>query len=114
MAKCCWRVKDKGIAMKINDILAKYKIDYRPVGRIICKDGFSMSVQAGDTLYCSPRSNQGPWDEVEVGFPSHEDKDLLQYAERPNHPVDTVYAYVPVALVESVMEKHGGFDRVES
>ena len=99
--------------MKINEIIKNYKKNWRPIGRIICKDGFSMSVQAGQNLYCSPRQDIGPWHEVEVGFPSHEDKDLLPYAERPNHPVDTVYSYVPVELVESVMEKHGGFDRVE-
>ena len=99
--------------MKINEIIKNYKKNWRPIGRIICKDGFSMSVQAGETLYCSPRSNIGPWDLVEVGFPSHEDKELIPYAESPKYPKDTVYAYVPVDLVESVMEKHGGFDRVE-
>ena len=100
--------------MNINEIIKNYKKNYRPIGRIICKDGFSMSVQAGEFFYCSPRQDIGPWHEVEVGYPSHEESDLLPYAERPNHPTETVYADVPVELVESVMEKHGGFDRVES
>ena len=41
--------------------------EYRePVGHITCRDGTKFSVQAGEMLYCSPRSNDGPWDSVEV------------------------------------------------
>jgi hypothetical protein len=41
-----------------------------PVPKIECVDGFSISVQASSTHYCSPRDNEGPWDTVECGFPS--------------------------------------------
>lgn len=41
-----------------------------PSPRITCNDGTGLSVQAGEFLYCSPRTNFAPWDTVEVGFPS--------------------------------------------
>ena len=46
-----------------------------------CADGFSMSVQAGKGSYCSPRDDSGPYDSVEVGFPSSYDYYLHEYAE---------------------------------
>jgi len=33
---------------------------------------------------------------------------LMPYAETPENPTDTVYAYVPVELVTNVIVKHGG------
>ena len=99
--------------MNINEIISKYKFKNRPMGRIICKDGFSLSVQVGELMYCTPRSDKGPWNEVEVGFPSEKDDNLLPYAESPNKPENTVYPYVPIELVESVMLKHGGFDKMD-
>jgi hypothetical protein len=77
--------------------------------KIRCKDGFEFSVQASTTHYCEPRSNVGPWNAVEVGFPNAEEELLLPYAEDPEHPTETVYAYVPVGVVEEVIKKHGGF-----
>ena len=38
--------------------------------RIVCADGFSLSVQASNGHYCTPRSNYGPYSRVEVGYPS--------------------------------------------
>ncbi|MED5369002.1 MAG: hypothetical protein VX978_05865 [Pseudomonadota bacterium] len=41
--------------------------------QVVCADGFSMSVQAHNGAYCSPRiDNAESYDEVEVGFPSSE------------------------------------------
>jgi hypothetical protein len=33
---------------------------------------------------------------------------LMPYAETPEDPTGTVYAYVPVELVTNVIVKHGG------
>lgn len=76
--------------------------------RITCKDGFSLSVQATRGSYCSPRENLGPWYEVEVGFPSAEPELIMSYAEQPEKPTETVYGYVPIELVEQLIELHGG------
>ena len=81
----------------------------RPLPRIICKDGFSLSVQAGKGLYCSPREDNAYWTHVEVGFPSEEIPEFMEYAEDSNAPTDTVYSNVPIDLVEKVIMNHGGF-----
>ena len=38
--------------------------------RIVCADGFSMSVQAHEHSYCTPRQTEGPHTHMEGGFPS--------------------------------------------
>jgi hypothetical protein len=77
--------------------------------KVVCKDGFSMSVQANSTSYCNPRvSDADKYDEVEIGFPNRIEDLLLEYAEDDTRPTDTVYAYVPVPLVTLVIAKHGG------
>lgn len=81
--------------------------DVRP--RIVCKDGFSMSVQAGRAIYNCPRENvkSGDYTAVEIGFPSAKEELICEYAEDENYTA-TIYPYVPVEVVEKVIEKHGG------
>ena len=78
--------------------------------RITCKDGFSLSVQATHGAYCSPRRNEGPWHEVEVGFPSAPPELIAHRAENPDKLTDTVYGYVDINLVEQLIALHGGPD----
>ena len=73
-----------------------------------CRDGFTMSVQAGEGNYSTPRSETGPWTAYEVGFPSEEEEILMPYAEDPSTPTRTVYGWVPIATVALVVDKHGG------
>ena len=75
---------------------------------IVCADGFNMSVQANDASYCEPRNNSGPYTAVEVGYPSSEDSILLQYAENPDRPTDSIYGWVPIDIVQLCIEAHGG------
>ena len=86
-------------------------LDWPCVERLHCNDGFSMSVQAHDGAYCSPRVNSTSTDyyfEVEVGFPSDREELLMEYVEDYDNPTNTVYGYVPVEVVQEVIEKHGG------
>ena len=77
--------------------------------KVVCFDGFSMSVQASEFNYCSPRVNDAEcYETVEVGFPSEEESLLMSWAELPSEPTETVYAYVPVDQVTIVLAKHGG------
>jgi hypothetical protein len=77
--------------------------------KVVCADGFEMSVQAHQGAYCSPRlSNADKYKEVEVGFPSIEEPMLMEWCEEPYQPTDTVYGYVPVQVVTNVIAKHGG------
>lgn len=44
-----------------------YKYECKPIAdRIVCGDGSTMSVQASENHYCTPRSNTGPYTHVEV------------------------------------------------
>jgi hypothetical protein len=87
---------------RISDIQA-----VRP--RAICKDGFSISIQAGSGLYCHPRQDwMYEYDMVELGYPSNPDDLIAEYAEDPDDLTGTVYAYVPVEVVDQLLEKHGG------
>ena len=104
--------------------------------RILCEDGFSVSVQASEYTYCEPRYTQWkeqdkwhvlngnyfeyneeprkmlkdcftPYESVELGFPSEEDELIMEYADDEDY-TDTVYGYVPVEIVEKLIDKHGG------
>ena len=75
---------------------------------IECADGFTMSVQAGETNYSMPRSDTGPYVEAEVGFPSEPESLLLKYADDSERPTDTVYGWVPRQVIINVIAKHGG------
>ena len=77
--------------------------------KIVCADGFTMSVQANENAYCSPRTNDALlYVEVEIGYPSAEEPLIMPWAENRNQPTDTVYGYVPVSVVTNVIAKHGG------
>ena len=133
------------------------------VPRIYCKDGESVSIQAGEYLYCSPRSNFMGWFEIEAGFPScvppiewkeYSEKWDISTMERLDRFIsgirfavkldirygkkgvklqrfirgfrrgfkseivtlfkkqacNTIYAYMPVNLVELFIKQHGGED----
>lgn len=77
--------------------------------RLVCTDGFSMSVQADKGAYCQPRNDGGPYVEVEVGYPNRIEELLIPWAENPAKPTQTVYGYVPTEIVLEVILKHGGF-----
>jgi hypothetical protein len=97
--------------MRIFDI-SLYVVNLRRNGltpKIVCNDGFRMSVQASDGHYCSPRNNAGPYLELEVGYPSRNEPLLKDYMETPyDNPTETVYPYVPKDTIEKIINKHGG------
>jgi hypothetical protein len=80
----------------------------RQVRPIVCADGLKFSAQASASHYCAPRNSQGPWETVEIGFPNRSVPEFMEYAEEADKPTDTVYGYVPVEIVEAVIEAHGG------
>lgn len=93
----------------INEWIREHRFNSWLTKRIICKDGFEMSVQASNVHYCSPRiDNADYYSEVEVGYPTVSEEELLDYAEDRTRPTKTVYGYVPVELVDKIISKHGG------
>lgn len=111
-----------GNNLPIGAAIASGKSKSRP-NKITCTDGFTVSVLAGWGAYCDPRPDSfgvlgnvpddypGPYQEVEVGFPSQrpEPWDLWsKRCENPDDPTESVYSYVPVWLVRELLEAHGG------
>lgn len=100
--------------MQLSEYMKKYTVEghYGMLNlfpRIRCKDGFTISIQAGDHAYCSPRNNHGDWFKLEAGFPSCAPSHaLLQYAEQSENPTDTVYPYVPIDVLQDELDLHGG------
>lgn len=78
--------------------------------RIKCADGFSISVQASSYHYCSPRNDDGPYNAVEIGFPSEVEPDMMPYCEDSENPTQTVYTQVPIELALALINKHGGVE----
>ena len=76
--------------------------------KIICGDGLILSVQASEGHYCLPRENDGPYTAVEIGFPSDVIPEIMEWAETPSTPTETVYGCVPVEVVDAVIAAHGG------
>ena len=80
--------------------------------RLILQDGTSLSVQASEYNYSSPRDNKGPYTKVEVGFPSETPPEAWKdFAEDWDNPTGTVYGYIPLTMVMLYIGAHGGIDR---
>jgi hypothetical protein len=89
-------------------LISSMEHSFRQVQPITCASGLTFSAQASVTHYCTPRDSVGPWEEVEVGFPSERVEEFMEYADDPDEPTGTVYGYVPVEVVEAVVDSHGG------
>lgn len=96
---------------------------------ITCVDGYKLSVIAGPSTYCIPKPElipsipanvydgtidptySGPYTHVEVGFPSERPEpwsEWLRHVEDPDNPTGTVYSFVPIELVQELINTHGG------
>lgn len=81
----------------------------RPVPHLTCADGVTLSIQASEGHYCTPRVNSGPYTAVEVGFPSVRPSEaMMEYCEDGENPTNTVYGYVPMGVVIDFILEHGG------
>lgn len=84
--------------------------------RLFCKDGTSLSLQASEYHYCTPRDNSGPYSHMEIGFVLDENSNPTPLPEEfdiyaddlAENRISSVYGYVPVELIESFIESHGG------
>lgn len=80
-------------------------------GKVTCRDGFSVSIQASKFHYCEPREDgHNKYNSFELGFPNMREKMLMKYAEDKDKPTETVYGYVPFKVVNKLIQKHGGIE----
>lgn len=75
-----------------------YKV---PAELVKCADGTTLSVQASEYLYCTPRANSGPYTHVEVWNVSAPVKEFDYDEDEPS-------AYVPIEKVVEFIDNHGG------
>tara|TARA_A100001011_G_scaffold387802_1_gene466259 strand:+ start:728 stop:1033 length:306 start_codon:yes stop_codon:yes gene_type:complete len=77
--------------------------------RAVCKDGYSISIQAHKGAYCQPKQDDAEcYSLVELGYPNQSDSLIDHLAETPDEPRDSVYGYVPVNTVYLLLTKHQG------
>lgn len=97
--------------MTTNEFLQKYRrVEFgmnvtRP--RVKCADGYTVSVQAEYGIYSTPCEDADEHSAVELGYPSALDCEIADYAETQG-TTDTVFAFVPVEVVDKLINKHGG------
>jgi len=105
-----------------SDPSMKHMLTSTRLPKIVCVDGFKMSVQVGSSLYSTPKKVAKRYSAVEIGFPSEHEPLIEEYAETfykddgedVTDYTDTVYPYVPVKIVNKVLKKHGGIDLTET
>ena len=105
-----------------SDPSMKHMLTSTRLPKIVCSDGFEMSVQVGFSLYSTPKKVAKRYSAVEIGFPSEHEPLIEEYAETfykedgedVTDYTDTVYPYVPVRIVDKVLKKHGGIDIIET
>ena len=79
-----------------------------PCPRVVCADGFSMSVQVGPSYMCR-RSPRGRWVTVEIALHSQPEPRLDEYNIHAGvEGVPPVYRNVPVATLARIVDSHGG------
>lgn len=73
---------------------------------VICADGARVTVQANETMWCTPRNNIGPYTAVEAGLPSVTPP--ASWAPFRAEVGPAIYARLPVALLWEYFDAHGG------
>lgn len=86
---------------------------YQKCYPLILADGTKLSIQAGENHYCTPRvnSHEGTYDyydSFEIGFPSNQIDEIMEYCEDTDKPTETVYPYVPKELIRQLIAARGG------
>ena len=111
-------LKVKNLATSSTDPLMNHMLISSKLPQIVCSDGFTMSVQVGNSLYSDPKKVAKRYSKVEIGYPSDHEPLIEKWAENLFEDMpdftDTVYPYVPVKVVNEVLKKHGGIDLTET
>ena len=81
---------------------------YKNYERVVCADGFSISIQAGNGKYSVPRYEAIAYTQLELGYPNRPCPFIYKYAEYKTDYTDTIYPYVPAKVVDAMIRGHGG------
>ena len=96
----------------------KRRVHKKVQPRVVCNDGFSISIQASRDHFCTPRDDIGPYEYVEAAYPSEWEDLLLPFTDNDTDrtPVicgtaPTLYVNVPASVIREMINKHGGMAR---
>lgn len=80
---------------------------YTQARRLRMASGLTVSIQASETHYCSPRLNLlcNQYTEFELGFPNRDMPELSQWLE--GYGCD-IYPYTPIEAIELMVNNNGG------
>jgi hypothetical protein len=98
----------KNITTEIQHRITKAKfhpvenIQFRHIDSIVCKDGFTVSIQAGPSYYSRPKNSKGPYTHVEMGHASGPMPALKKWKE------GNIWTFVPLKSAAHVLNRHGG------
>ena len=103
--------------VSMDEMKKVYAEQYFYLPRIVCKDGFSISIQVHNGNYCASENGTRQfgfnWLEVEWGYPT-ENIDAKKYNaelwDDDQDTTNTVGGYVDINLIDSLVEEHGGLD----
>ena len=108
-----------------------YKEHYFHCPKIVCKDGFNVSLQINNGNYCQSENGYRElgvdWQQVEFGFPSMNDKNMFKYSEmydscswdddnneipfnEDGFDVTGTVGRIPVDVMQTILDNHGGID----
>jgi len=73
---------------------------------VACKDGFKFRICVFPS--CFGEKIDGKWESIECSNLNKVDYDLIRYAANPSYPMTTQYYYVPISVLNNVIDKHGG------
>jgi len=81
--------------------------------RVVCNDGFSISLQIHNGNYCSSENGYRTLghtiETVEFGYPNQDEELLKEYAECPESLTQTV-GRLPIDVAQQIIDKHGGIN----
>ena len=83
---------------------------YEPRPKVVCADGFEVSIQANRFAYCRPREDGlRRYSQWELGFPTDKPTDeVMEHVEEEDDPTNTVYGHVPTEKIIRLLSEHGG------
>lgn len=95
---------------KLHGTPARREASVKLIPRLVCNDGFSLSVQASEIHSSLPQRRVGPYSHVECACPSEPVQELMPFLmqEEGISPEQSVYVRVPIEIVQSILNSHGG------
>jgi len=85
--------------------------------RVVCFDGFEVSIQASAYHYCYPKETWNEskyYERFELGMPNKRCELLMPYCENADCPTKSVYPQVPREVVQAMIEAHGGIQMLDN